>query len=345
MDDIPGGVIPQGDSPEDAMAGLFDALADEFEDESENEDSAQSTPGDGDVEMDGESDDEEYEDDLEDEDDLDDSEDDDESEEGENEEEDGEDLLYEVTLPGGEKTQVTLEELQAGYSRTEDYTRKRQRDAAEHAETMTEVREIRDQYADRLEKLKQTLSDLGPKEPTSELRQRNPGEYAAQLAEYQAFQETLNKVEQAEEVISSEKQQELAAAQRDYVNAEWAKVVAAVPEWAEQDAAIAGLAELKEHSMGLGFTAEELSGLADSRLLLVLKQNHDLTKKRTTGKQKVQAKRKSSKRLKPGGAKKTPAGRRKQGRKAQQAADQLAAESGSVKHAARAIEMLLGDDD
>jgi len=349
LDQIPGGAVPQGESQEEAMAGLFDALAAEPE-FADNDDAGEPTPDEGDLGEDGESDED---DDLEDEsdesdedeegDDLDDDSDD-ESEDGEEGDEDGEDL-YEVTLPGGEKKEVTLEELTAGYSRTEDYTRKRQRDAAEHTQALTEVRGIRDQYKDRLGKLEETLTQLGPKAPDAALRKSNPGEYAAQVAEFNAFQTTLSQVGEAKEAITAEEAAEIAESQRAFVNAEWAKVVQAVPEWADQQAAISGLTALRDHAVGLGFTNDELDGLADSRLLLLLKENQELTQKRSKGKKKVETKRKTSKRLRPGSAKRTPASRRSKGRKAQQSADKLAHQSGSVKDAARAIEMLLGDDE
>ena len=102
------------------------------------------------------------------------------------EQEDGDDDadLIEVTLPGGEKVKVTREEAAAGYSRTADYTRKRQHDVNEHNVAMQEVRAVREQYDGKLAKLGEILEKLGPAKPDAALRKTNPGEYAAQKAEY-----------------------------------------------------------------------------------------------------------------------------------------------------------------
>ena len=344
-DEIPEGIALDGMSADEAAQGLFDALAEDPE-FSENEESEQSTPQEGDLEGEGE----EFEEDLGD--DLDDAEEAEEEEveeadenfeseeDGENEEKGREDL-YEVTLPGGEKAEVTLDELQAGYSRTEDYTRKRQRDASEHASAMTEVREIREKYADGLTQLEDTLSKLGPQQPAATLRKSNPGEYAAQMAEWQAYQDTLGKIGEAKGAVSDEKEHELAEARQALVHEQWNKVVAEVPEWSDQAKATTELAQLRNHAIdNLGFSAEEVDSLVDARLLLMLKENYDLKQKRQKGKKVVEKKRKSSKRLKPGSVSKTPKSK-KAARRQQQEADQLAAKTGSMRDAARAIEMLL----
>jgi uncharacterized protein YjiS (DUF1127 family) len=355
-EEVPGGIQDPGVSQDEAAQGLFDALAedDEF---SDNDDGEEPTPpgGDadddddeGDLDADDEGADGDDDDDIDDEGDLDDDDDDDSDDESDDDDDDGDDDgedLYEVTLPGGEKKEVTLDELTAGYSRTEDYTRKRQRDAAEHTKAMAEVREVRSTYADRLEKLEDTLQKLGPQEPTQELRKSNPGEYAAQMAEYQVFQDTLKQVGAAQDAISDEEKGEQEAAKRDLVNSEWEKVVAVVPEWADQDTAVSELASLRKHAIDeLGFSEAEIDGLVDHRLMLMLKENFDLKQKRKKGRKVVETKKKTSKRLKPGTAR-TPARKRsKAHRRRQKQADQLAAQSGSVTDAARAIELLLDDE-
>jgi len=343
-DEIPGGLFDlEGVSAEEAAAGLFDALGSDDDELFEEPELEQSTP------EDGESDDDEDEeiefdessDDLDDED-EDDSDEDSEDESDDDEDDEGEDeALYEV--PGSDGEKVTLEEALAGYSRTADYTRKRQRDAAEHADAMTEVREVRTKYADGLEKLQETLSQLGPKAPDAALRKTNPGEFAAQTAEYQAYQDTLSRVGEARDNIAEEVSSEVLQARQDHVNNEWAKIVDAVPEWKDSEVATKDLAALRKFAMAdYGFAAEEIDQLADSRLFLMLKENHDLKAKRKGGKKKIEQKKKSSKRLAPGSAR-TPKTRTKGRKKAQKQADQLAASTGSVRDAARAIEMLLDE--
>jgi hypothetical protein len=355
-DTLPPGLLPEGVSTGEAAAELYDLLGSDGEEFSEEADESEQSTSDDDDVAEGSDEDEDESDELDEDDDgLDgdpdeDEDSDDESEDGDEADDESESLpddtlIDGVPLPGGETTEVTLAELKAGYSRTEDYTRKRQRDAAEHAEVMTEARGIRSEYAERLVKLKETLTQLGPKAPDAELRKTNPGEYAAQAAEYQAYQDTLNKVDGAQDAISAEAAQELEDAKQDYVQLEWGKVVDAVPAWSDQEVATAELAALRKYAMEeKGFSAEEIDSLADSRLLLMLKDNFDMAATQTKGKKKVAAKKKKAKkRLGPGSAR-LPAKRGKKRQKQQQSADQRAATTGSVSDAAAAIELSLGDD-
>lgn len=351
LDDLPGGIIPtQGESHEEAMQGLYDALGsdEEFEDP-EDDDSQLDDEDDEEVEDGGEEseDDEEFDedDDEEVESEEDDEEDEDESEDGDETDDDGEDL-HEVTLPGGEKAKVTLDELKAGYSRTEDYTRKRQRDAKEHSDAMADVREVRDQYANRLEKLNEVLTSLGPQKPEAELRKTNPGEYAAQMAEYQEYQDALSQVEGAKAAVQEELTDEQKQAWKAHVDAEWDKLTAAVPEWRESAKATADLAELRQHAISeFGFTEKEIDLVSDHRLLLMLKQNFELTQKRKKAKDKVEGKKAKAKDRLKGGVRKSKSSQKSKRKKQRQAANEQADQSGSVTDAARAIELALADEE
>lgn len=343
--ELPGGVIPEnGVTHTEAAEGLFELLGSENEeffeepvgeDDSANLEDENGEESEADFEEAIDEDDEDDEDfDVEELDEL------EESEDGENSKEPEEDLFV-VTLPGGEKAQVTLDELTAGYSRTEDYTRKRQRDAAEHAEMLAETRDKRETYVNGLEKLTETLRALGPQKPESDLRQANPGEYAAQLADWQAYEDSIFNVESAKDQVQNEISQENLQTAHAYIQQEWTKVVSRVPEWANEAQARTDLSQLREHGINdLGFTEIELDSLNDARLLLMLKENYDLKQAQKNGKKGVEKKKKSSKRLAAGKAK-SPGSRKSTQRKRQRGADVLAATTGSVSNAARAIELAL----
>lgn len=337
-----GAVALDGVTQTEAADGLFELLESENEEFSEQPDEGEEA--DLDVEEDI-GDDEDFLEEEDEEDDFDEEDDDlDESEDGENDGE-SEEALYEVTLPGGEKAQVNLAELTAGYSRTEDYTRKRQRDAAEHAEMLAETRGKRDAYADGLERLEATLRDLGPNKPETDLRQSNPGEYAAQLAEWQSFEASIAEVGQVKEAVQREITQEDYEIARAHVQQEWGKVVNEVPEWSNESKAREDLAALKSYGMNEhGFTETEIDSLNDARLLLMLKENYDLKQARQKGEQGVEKKKKSSKRLAAGKAQ-SPGTRKRGRKKVQRSADARAAETGSVRDAARAIELALAAEE
>jgi hypothetical protein len=347
-DDIPGGAVPfEGESPEEAMEGLYEALGSDDEEEFEDPESEDSPTGDDeDEESDDDAGSEESDEDEESED-----EDEDESEDdGDDAEEDGEELSDDIVvkgvpLPGGETTEVTLKELKAGYSRQADYTRKTQKLAAEHGEVMAETREVRDQYKAKLGQVEEILSRMGPQKPDPALRQENPGEYAAQLAEHQAFQDSLAAISSATGAVTEEEQVEFLQAQQAHVEREWSKLVQAVPEWADQATATQELTALRQFAIeSYGFTPEEIDSVADSRLLLMLRQNHALKQQQTEVEKKVETKKaKAKERLKPGGRKTTSTKSRRL--KALRAADKRAQSTGRVQDAADAILLALGDDD
>jgi hypothetical protein len=346
-----------GESAEDAGKSLFDAMESagvEFDDLDEpvgddepQVDAKKSTESDGDDEDDDsfedlddlpEGEDDEFEDEEEFEEDSDDDfEDDEEQDEGEDAD------LIEVTLPGGEKKKVTREEAAAGYSRTEDYTRKRQRDAAEHAAAMESLRGIRERYDARLEKLNEVLESSGPKKPDPALRKTNPGEFVAQEAEYEKFQAQLEAVGTERGSIDAERQKELADVRAAIIEQERGKLFDAVPEW-KTDEAKAGkeLADLAKFAVeAYGFTPEQLDTVVDHRLLLMLRENKVARDRRAKGKKKLEGKKKAAPRLEPGPRKPR---RGKARNEAERMRQKMAQQGGSMREHARLLELELGDD-
>lgn len=351
-DEIPQGLVVDGDTQEEAIAGLFDALGSddlepEFElDVSEEAESADESDIEDEEDVEGVEDPDEEtleEDESEETEDEESEETEDESDDGDEEGEgDDEGLMIEVTLPGGEKIQITPEEAAAGYSRTEDYTRKRQADVAEHTEVMQEARGLRDQYAQGLDKLEEMVRANGPAKPDAALRRSNPGEYAAQMREYDAFEASLTDIGTVKEKITEQVTQEQIDAYNAHVAEGWRQVVGAVPEWADEKVSKPALTALRDHMISEhNFTGEEIDAVADPRVLLLMKENYDLRQTRQKTKEKVTERKAKSKRLAPGGAGNRKGGQKRAAKKARSAADQRAMESGSVKDAAAAIELLL----
>ena len=118
---------------------------------------------------------------------------------GEAENEDASEISYEtlveVTLPGGNKQQVTLDELQKSYSREADYTRKTEvlsaerRDLAAERDQMREaVQNERQQYFNSLQQLTAQAGNELANEAAIDwqtLRDEDPIEFAAQWADHQ----------------------------------------------------------------------------------------------------------------------------------------------------------------
>lgn len=347
-DQLPGGMyIPEGESPDEAAEGLFEALGSDPEFEEPDEGEQSTDESDEELEDVG-SEDEDFEeaDEADEEDEFEDESDEDGDEADGDAPELSDDTVIEgVPLPGGETTEVTLAELKAGYSRTQDYTQKRQRDAAEHAEAMSELSEVRGQYKTHLEKLQELMSSAGPEKPSEALRKSNPGEWSAQMAEWQAYQDTLAKIGTAREGVEAEISQEQLQARQDYLAQQWETVLNEIPSWQDEATRTREMAELRQYAIEeRGFTAEEADSLADARLLLMLKENYDLRQQRDSAQKTVEKKKgKAKDRLGPGSRKR--GGKRQKSRKRQQSADERLQTTGSIKDAAASIELLLGDDD
>ena len=330
---------------EEDLIGLLDS---EFDDEEDSKDDDELESDDDDLEEDEDEEDDETGDDDPEEDEDDGSEEDEDDKDEEEEDEDSDDdSLYEVTVQG-KVEEVTLEELQAGYSRTADYTRKRQADVAEHATEMEGVRVVRQQYDEHLEKLQAVMESMTPADaPDEELRKKDPGEYAAQKQDYADRVLAIQRVADERVKVKAEKDKEDNAVQAVYLQGEMDKLKSSIKGWDNDATRATEIAKLREFAIETyKFTAEELDNVVDHRLLVLLNENLQSRAKVTKGKKEIQQKKKGVKKLKPGTSRKQGRvkGRGKERKANQRARDQLA-HSGSVKDASTAILGLLGDDD
>ena len=231
-----------------------------------------------------------------------------EAEESEDDEEDHEDDgeepdLFEVTLPGGEKEKVTLDELLKGYSRTKDYTRKTQLTAEERRALTVEkerTAQVREQYGQLLEQLDGALKSMTPAEPDwDKLRKENPAEFAAQWADYQRLEADRKAVEAERQRLQEDAAKDYQEKLAQHLADEQQKLVQAVPEFKDRKVAKQELAQIREFAQGLGYTLAELSGISDHRVVLILR---DAMRYRSLseGREKVREKAKHAKVLQPG---------------------------------------------
>lgn len=157
-----------------------------------------------------------------------------------------EDPIFEVTLPGGEKSEIPLSELAAGYSRLEDYKQKtaalanekREFQQAKDAE-LEGVKTYEQQLRNTLE-FYQQLNPVGQEPPRSMLNPNsqdyNPEEYLRLKADFddrvQSYQQTaqrLSYVQQQEQ----QRQQQIA---QETTQREQAKLKQVWPELFAEDA-------------------------------------------------------------------------------------------------------------
>lgn len=261
--------------------------------------------------------------------------------EGETEEadDDQDEPRYTVKVDGKDE-EVTLSELQAGYSRQSSFTRKSQALAEERKTFQAEadaVRQERAQYAHLLGVLEQQVKAAAPEDIDWNKRFDDdplgaPKEYAqwqqnqARLAAIQAEQQRVQQAEQAEQQKRFEA----------YIAEQAQKLVEAVPTWTDATKAKAEQDAIRDHAMGkFGFTSDELKGIVDHRVAVVLRKAWQFDQ--------LMAKSKATKPVVPK-AKTVPPGSAQPPRKATDLtrSKQRLAKTGTVSDAAGVIRQLLG---
>ena len=304
------------------------------EDESESDEEVEDEP----LEEEDEDDQSEEEDDE--------SEDDEDSDESSEEEPE-----YHSLKIDGEDFEVTLQEALDGYSRTQDYTRKRQADVETHKVEMAEVREVRETYARNLEALDLAIQQVSPPERTSEewdaLRAKDVDQFAREFADAQLVKQKREAVKAEWEKEDKKQIEDAEAEMAEHLERERDALWAAVPEWKDEnifDTEQKALRTFAETTFG--FTEKDLGGVRDHRLLLLLRDSMLYREGQTKGKEKIRKKVDSAPRLRPGRSGKMKGGNkgiRKQ--KDLRASQKRLARSGSEQDALAVIHGLLGDDD
>lgn len=281
-----------------------------------------------------------------------DEEDDDEAEE-EGEDEDADqpsELDPEATVKvvvNGEEIEVSYAELKAGYSRTQDYTRKTQeigelRRAAEQEKQ--KVLEQQQEWSNALSTLEQHIQAMQTNRTEAEwqrLKQEDELTYYEERDKDRAYRDRLEAIRQEQQRVAQEltthQQQQL----QTQAKAEFEKLLEVVPEWKDESARASEVKQINAYGQQLGFTAEELGNIVDHRAIRVLRdaakyQQILAAKKSAQG--KVKPSKVRTKSLKPG----TPSNKAPSAVKRKKASQRLAKEQ-SVEAAASVFETLLDD--
>lgn len=288
---------------------------------------------------------------VEEDDDSDESDEEDDSDDGEEDPSDDDEPRYEVEYPDGTKAQLTLEELKKEHLRQADYTRKTQAAAEERKAIEAEraqVRQERQEYHQRLEAVKTALEQVAPKRRTAAewdtLKAQDPAKFAAEWADTQRHMQEMAEVEAEQARVQEQAQKEWAQQVEEHLKTERERLYQAVPEWKDEEVASKEKAELRSFAAErYGFNDQELDGVTDHRLMLLLRDAMQLNRISTKGKPQIEAKRKAAKVLQPGGrAPSTKGGKPKRAKTIRDKSRKLA-RSGSIDDAA-ALLMELADD-
>jgi hypothetical protein len=258
-------------------------------------------------------------------------------EESEDSEEEKPDQTFTVRVDGTEVT-VTLDELQKGYSRTQDYTRKTQQIAEIRRQVESEaeaIRAERSQYAQLLGALESQVQQAAqPNIDWDRLYQEDPIEWVRQKevmrenqAKSQAIQFEQQRLMQISQQEQAQQMQSFLAQQRD-------ELLKVLPDWKDPNKAKKEKELLIDFGQKAGFSADELKNIFDHRVVNVLRKAalyEQIMSKRTNIKPVTNN---GPRPAKPGAA-----GRVSTTNEATRAKQRLA-KTGRVQDAASAIELL-----
>ena len=196
------------------------------------------------------------------------------SEESEEPEEQEQAQTFTVKVDGKEVA-VTLEELQNGYSRTQDYTRKTQQIAEVRKQVEQEtqaVRAERQQYAQLLGALQAQLQATEPQVDLDRLYNEDPIEWVRQKEVMRERQEKALAIQAEQQRLAQLSQYEQQRAMEEQLSSQKDALLAALPEWRDPKKAKAEKALVVESAKAAGFSEEDLKSVYDHRLVLLLRK-------------------------------------------------------------------------
>ena len=194
--------------------------------------------------------------------------------EEETEEEEQPAEVYTVKVDGKE-VEVTLDELQKGYSRTQDYTRKTQQIAETRKAVEAEasaIRAEREQYAQLLGALKQQLESTEAPVDMDRLYNEDPIEWVRQSEVMRQKQDKLAAIQSEQQRLSQLTAQQRAQEMQAHLATQQEALIQAVPEWKDSKKAQAEKALLVEFGKKIGFSDEELKNVYDHRAVIALRK-------------------------------------------------------------------------
>ena len=176
----------------------------------------------------------------------------------------------------GKDTQVTEDELLAGYSRQADYTRKSQVNAEERKKLEEEkvaTQQERQRYQSQLEQFKtQTDSKLKQFESVDwvKLKEEDPMEYALKRDSYRELQESKRLATEEQQNLLAQQQKENQQRFKEELARQQEIMAQRLPEWNDPEKGPKLKQDIRSYALTKGFTEQEVSTLIDARSVDVL---------------------------------------------------------------------------
>lgn len=176
----------------------------------------------------------------------------------------------------GKDVEVTLDELQAGYSRQADYTRKSQVLAEQRKKSEEELaatQQERQRYISQLEQFTaQADSKLDELKSTdwTRLKEEDPTEYMLKRDQYRELQENKRTVEEEQKNLQYKSQQEQQAKWQEELVRQQEIMAQRLPEWNDPTKGTKLKQDIKSFALKTGFSEQEVDSLIDARSVDVL---------------------------------------------------------------------------
>ena len=176
----------------------------------------------------------------------------------------------------GKNVEVTLEELQKGYSREADYTRKTQQVSEERRAFQAEaelVRTERQQYSQLLGSLQAQLQqNAAPQIDLDRLYNEDPIEWVRQKELARDAEKVNAAIQSEQQRLSHIQAQEQYQSMQAHLAQQQDAMLKAIPEWSNPDKAKAEKTLLIEWGQKLGFSSDELKNIFDHRAVVALRK-------------------------------------------------------------------------
>ena len=183
--------------------------------------------------------------------------------------------VYTVKVDG-QDVEVTLEELQNGYSRQQAYT-KRSMELAEQRKAFeaeqAETRQIRDAYAQQLDQLAAQIQQTTQQEPDWRALAETMSERDLFLykAEWDQQKEYQKQVQAEQQRIAAEKSREQEQELRKHLEVQRGEMLSRIPAWQDDDTRETERKEVITYAQRrIGFSEEEIANASDARAIELL---------------------------------------------------------------------------
>ena len=196
-------------------------------------------------------------------------------EEQEDSEQEEQERTYRVKAAGEEKD-VTLDELVKNYQLGADYTKKSQAVAEERKavqaeyQAVQEAKQLRDQYAQRLQVIEQIMSQGQETENLDYLKETDPIGYAVKVAELSQKEKQLALVRAEQQRINAQQEQDRQQWMSNLVRQESEKLATVLPDYVDPEKGESLRNSVRSYGKELGFSDEELASVVDSRHVITL---------------------------------------------------------------------------